>query len=378
MRRVITVVSILVVAIVVLLILGATLLNVNRFRPRLQTELQNKLGRPVTLGELHLHLIPFSIKVDGVTIGESPEFPSGHPFATAKDVYASAGLMSLIRGEPEVKELTLNQPQIELIKNAAGSWNFSTLGSAPAAQGAPPPTNAPAPQTQPSPAPNAPAETSKGFTLETLQINDGQIAMTDQRAKAPRSVYNHIDLKLTDFAPNKPFKFDAGVHVPGSGKGLVSFVGQAGPVPSGGSQVFPISGHLSLDGVSLAGVNNVAPGTIPPNTDASMSGAADVASSNGNIAAKGNLTLANAVVKGAKVDQPIESQFALTLNQQTNQIAISSGSVKIGPTAVSLAGTVDTGADALKTERSAGHQECFDYRTRAFGKFIWSWFECRR
>ena len=343
MRRIITVAVILVVALIVLLVLGVFFLNVNRFRPRIQTELQNKLGRPVTLGELHLHLIPFSIKVDGVTIGESTSFNSSHPFATAKDVYASASLMSLIKGEPQISNLTLNQPQIELIKNAAGAWNFSALGNA-APAGNPPaaPGNAPPPTTAPA-APTTPPAAQKGLTLNELKINDGQVAVTDQRAKSPRSVYNHVDLKLTDFAPNKPFHFDAGVHVPGSGKGLVSFVGQAGPLPTGNSQILPITGHLSLDDVSLAGINNVAPGTIPPNTDASTSGAADFASSNGTIAVKGNLNLNNPVVKGAKVNYPIETQYSVGLNQQNNQINISSASVKIGPTAVAMSGTVDSG-----------------------------------
>src|SRR6202012_1779043 len=105
-------------------------LNINKFRPRIQAELQNKLGRSVTLGELHLHLLPLSIKVDGLSVGEAPTFPSPNPFATAKEVYVSAGLFSLLRGEPQIKEVTLDDPQIELIRNAAGGWNFATLGTA--------------------------------------------------------------------------------------------------------------------------------------------------------------------------------------------------------------------------------------------------------
>src|SRR4051794_4866858 len=98
MRRLLIIFGIAIGAIVILLALGATLLNVNRFRPRIQAELQAKLGRPVTLGELHLHLFPFAVKADGLTIAESPAFGSGQPFATAQEVYASAGLFSLIEG----------------------------------------------------------------------------------------------------------------------------------------------------------------------------------------------------------------------------------------------------------------------------------------
>jgi AsmA protein len=219
MRRVIIILSVIVVVIVLLLVLGASLLNVNRFRPQIEAELQKKLGRPVTLGELHLHLLPFSIKVDSLSIAEAAGFPSSRPFATASEVYASAGLMSLIQGKPQIKDLTLNNPQIELIRNAQGTWNFSTLGSS-----------------------NS-SNQQNGLTLNELKITNGQLAVTDNHSKSPRTVYNHIDLTLTGFAPGKQFNFDADVHFPGPGKELLSFRGQAGPLATG-AEATPISGHI--------------------------------------------------------------------------------------------------------------------------------------
>ena len=92
MRRPVLILLIAVVVVIVAIILAASLLNVNKFRPRIQAELQAKLGRPVTLGELHLRLLPLSIRVDGLTIGQPVGWPSQYPFATAKEVYASAGV----------------------------------------------------------------------------------------------------------------------------------------------------------------------------------------------------------------------------------------------------------------------------------------------
>src|SRR5947209_13162629 len=129
MRRIFIVLSIAVVVLVLIVVIAVSVINVDHYRPQIQAQLQKSLGRPVTLGQLHLRLFPFSVKVDGLTIQESPAFPSGHPFATAKEVYVSAGLVSLLRGQPEIKALTLQQPQVELIRNAAGAWNFSDLGS---------------------------------------------------------------------------------------------------------------------------------------------------------------------------------------------------------------------------------------------------------
>ncbi|MBV8553400.1 MAG: AsmA family protein [Acidobacteriaceae bacterium] len=333
MRRLLIILGIAAAALICVFLLAASLLNVNKFRPRIQSEMQSKLNRPVTLGELHLHLFPLAIKVDGLTIAESPTFPSSRPFATAKEVYASASLMSLLHGEPQITDVTLDEPQIELIRNTAGIWNISILdGSAPnAASGA----NAASGSKEPA--------RQGGFTLNKLSVTNGQVAVTDEHSKAPRAIYNHIDLTLSDFAPGKPFDVAADVHVPGQGKELLSFRGAAGPLASGAAEITPVNGQLSIQEVSMAGLNSVAAGAIPPNTDAVASGNATITSGGGSIACKGNLTLDKAVIRGARVSYPIDTQYDLALSPKTDQIAIRSGSVKLGPTVLSIVGTVDSG-----------------------------------
>jgi AsmA protein len=327
MRRIWIVLSIVVAVVVILVIAFAMTLNVNKYRPRVQAELQNKLGRPVTLGELHLHLFPFSLGVDSLSIAESPAFPSTLPFVTAKEVYVSAGLLSLIRGEPQVNDITLNDPQIELIRNAAGAWNYSDIGGG-------------------STGNNRANKSSGGgtdLTLNHLKIVNGQVAITDQHAKSPRTVYNHIDVTMAGFAPGKRFNLDAEIHLPGPGKELLVFRGNAGPLAAGNTESTPVNGDISFEEVSLAGFNSVAAGTIPANTDASISGKANVASSNGNVGCKGNLTLTNVVVRGSKSSYPIDTQYDLSLTPSTDQIRISSASVKMGPTAVAISGAANSG-----------------------------------
>src|SRR5690348_13673881 len=101
MRRIL-IISVL--ALFVLLVIAVALLShsVDRFRPQIQAELQQKLNRQVTLGHLGLRLLPFSVKIDSFSVGEDPAFPTGKPFAQAKEVFVSAGLWSLIAGHPEV------------------------------------------------------------------------------------------------------------------------------------------------------------------------------------------------------------------------------------------------------------------------------------
>jgi AsmA protein len=324
MRRALIVFAIVVVAVVVLLVIAASLLNVNRFRPSIEAELQKKLNRPVTLGQMHLRLLPFSIKVDGLTIQESPAYSSTRPFATAKEVYVSAGLLSLIRGRPTIKALTLEDPQIELIRNASGTWNFSDLGG-----------DSKQPQT------NTGGNSTTQFTLDTLKIDNGQLAVTDEHSKTPRTVYNQIDLRLADFSPGKQFNVHGAAHFPGPGKETLAFSGKAGPLQSGNT---PVNGHLSIQQVSLTSLNAITNGMLSPNTNAVASGEADIAEQNGNISCKGNLNLADAAIGGKKVGYPIDAQYDLTINQASDHIQVNTGTVKLSSTAVSLTGGVDQSA----------------------------------
>ena len=160
--------------------------------------------------------------------------------------------------------------------------------------------------------------------------------------KSSRTVYNHIDLTMAGFAPGKPFDLDARSSHARSGKELLGFQGTVGPLAAGNTESTPVNGNISLQEVSLAGLNSIDAGSIPANTDASMSGTAKVATANGAIAVKGNLTVNDAVVRGAKVNYPVVTQYDLSLKPATDQLDISSASIKMGPTAVSISGTADS------------------------------------
>jgi AsmA-like C-terminal region len=74
-----------------------------------------------------------------------------------------------------------------------------------------------------------------------------------------------------------------------------------------------------------------------------MSGEANLASDDQNITCKGSLKLNNPVVRGAKVNYPIETQYDLALSRKQDQVQVRSGTVRAGATAVSLSGTINSG-----------------------------------
>src|SRR3954467_8382781 len=143
MRKALKFFAAILVLLVLVLLAAPFFLDVNRYHDRIQTQLQQKLGRQVSLGTMHLKLIPFAFRVENAVIGEDPNFGKGNNFAQANELYVTAALMPLLHGDVEIKSLELRQPKIELIKNAQGVWNFSSLtGTAPQQK------NQPQPQTQ--------------------------------------------------------------------------------------------------------------------------------------------------------------------------------------------------------------------------------------
>jgi len=334
-RRIAIGIAGLIVAILLLLFLSLSLIDINKFRPQMQAELQAKLNRPVTLGKMSLHLFPLSLQVNGFTVGEPAGFPPQPPFIQAAQVSASASLLSLFRGKPDIQNLTLLRPEVELLKNQAGVWNFSNLGAPPPTQAAQtPPANQPAPPPQESRSP--------AFTLNKLSIVDGQIAITDQQTKV-RSVYRHINLRLSNFGPQKRFTLAAEIHFPGPGKELLSFSGTAGPLATTPQDITPIDGKISIEQLSLSALHNIAPATIPANSNAELSGSTSITTQNLSHHCQGNLTLTNPTIQGKSIPYPIHVQYELAIHRTNEQITLQTSSVKIGPTVVTVTGTINAG-----------------------------------
>ncbi len=313
-------VAVLALVVLMAIAIGVLMGRVDSWRPRIQAELQDKLHRDVGIAHLSLKLLPLEIHVEGLTIGEANGFPQERPFAKANDVFVSAGLFSLLTGNPEVKDLILDKPQIELVRNGAGVWNYSSLGGNGSSQGS----------------------GKTALSLNLLEINDGQVGYTDELNKQPRNVYDHIDLKLTDFAPDKEFGLKLGVHLPGQGQQLVEFDGKAGPLKvASENAVPPIQGHLSIKQASLAAINQFNSGSLPPDTNAILSGEADIHSMADVVSAKGNLKMDDTVLKGAKMGYPINAIYDVEDDFEQKKVLIHSGNLQLGATSFAFAGDLN-------------------------------------
>ena len=128
MKRILKIAGIVVAILVVILIAIPFFINVNSFRPKIEATASEALGRQVKVGNLSLSILTGSVSADNISIAEDPAFGTT-PFVTAKSLKVGVEVWPLITSkEIRVTDITLEQPQITLLKTADGKWNFSSLG----------------------------------------------------------------------------------------------------------------------------------------------------------------------------------------------------------------------------------------------------------
>src|SRR5579859_4480028 len=341
MRKLAIAIAIILVLVVIVALVLPSVIDVNSYHDRIQAELQNKLGRPVTLGRLHLSILPLYFSAENPVIGEDPNFRTGRPFAEANEVDVSAALWPLLHKDVQISSLELKQPKIELVRNAQGVWNYSTLGHNPSQQiiqapRAPQPSQPEAGQTASG------NNSSQALSLQDLKITDGQIGLTDFQKRQSRAVYDHIDFRLLGYAPDRPFDFSVAAHLPGKGAQLIKLEGTAGPINNAQTANTPFNGSLSFSEVSLSGLQKFLNSASLENTDAIISGKTNLRSQAGKFDSDGSLKLDQPRVHGHELGYPISADYKVSDDLNADKINIEKGNLKLGSTPVDITGMMDT------------------------------------
>ncbi len=324
MRKVLIIVGIVIVLIVAAVGVFVATFNPNDYRATVQAKLEQQLDRKVSLGNMELGLFPLRFKVANLAVAEDPTFNSKLPFIQTQELSVSVKLLPLLSKSVEVDSLSLGRPNVELIKNAQGVWNFATLG-----------------QNAPAAAPSA-STSGQQFSLGELAIKDGQVAVTDLQDHKPRTVYDHINLTLTDFTPRAPFNLDASVHLPGSGNQEIRLQGKGGPLSHTDPASTPFKGTLELKGVVISGLQKFLQSPALVNTDGVLSGRTNIASESGKILASGQMNLDKPRLRGIDMGYPINADYDVSDDLTENVLRINKGAIKLGPTPLSITGIVNS------------------------------------
>jgi hypothetical protein len=152
--------------VVVLILLAAfivpALVNVNRYRSQVEARLQAETGKPVRIGHLALTFFPrASIRVDDFEMGNPKGFPQGD-FLKAKRIYAVVNAKDLLNRKVTITSLDLENPELHLLSNLQGKWNYQ---------------NPPRPPEQPGRSPGHPLFTMG--VVSSLRIEHGEWSMAN-------------------------------------------------------------------------------------------------------------------------------------------------------------------------------------------------------
>ena len=357
MRRIFIALGVVILVVIVGVAIFVATFDVNKYRSQIQSQLQQRIGRQVTLGDMHLKLFPPSFAVQDLAIADDPSFSPDAPFVKAKELDVSIKLLPLLHKQIEIDSLNLLQPNVNLIKNQGGQWNFASLGhspqiatTTPAQQPETTPQNSGKPkpaQPETSPKPNAGTTSStetaeQQFSLGELNIQDGQISLLDQAQSKTPSLYNHIDVTLKNFAMNTPFTVDATVHMAGAGAQDVKLQGQGGPLAQPDLSKTPFRGTLELKQVGITDFTKFLNSPALNGTDGVISGQTRINNDSGKLTAEGETNIQNVKVRGMELGYPVSLQYDLTDDMPTELITVRKLTMKLGPTPFEMTGTLET------------------------------------
>jgi AsmA protein len=331
MKRILKIIAILVAVLIVIAIAIPFFVDANTFRPKLESELTGALGRQVNVGNLSLSIFSGSVSADNISIADDPHF-SKSPFVQAKELKVGVELWPLIFSKKlNVTELTLNQPEISLVKSENGEkWNFSSLGG----------QNASAPQ--PAAASSSPTSSSPGtnpnLSVAKLNVSDGRLTVSRAGSSEKPRVYDKVNIEVSNFSFDSSFPFQMTADLPAGG--TLKLDGKAGPIDSTDAAMTPLEAKISIQKMNLA-----ASGFIDP--AAGISGIADfdgsVTSDGHEAKTTGMLKATNlqVVAKGSPAGRPVEVNYTVVHNIAKEAGTIPKCDVSMGKAVAHMTGTYD-------------------------------------
>ena len=333
MNKTLKIVLIVVGVLVVLVLVAPFLIPVNQFRPTIEEKASAALGRKVQLGNISLSLISGSLSAEALSIGDDPKFSSA-PFLTAKSLNVGVEIMPLIFSKTlNVTGVTIASPQVTLLRNAAGQWNYSSLGASAAKSQA-----KKAPAEKPSGTSNAAEEVS----VKKLTLTDGSIIVGSTNSQK-RSTYDHVNVTASDVSLTSKFPVTVTADLPSGGKFKLD--GTFGPVDEADTALTPLNAKLNVAGLNLASTGFL-------DSSAGLGGLVDLdgnlSSQGGEAQTKGTVKLSKAllVAGGSPAGVPVTVNFNTKYNLRKNSGVLQPSTLNIGSAAAHLNGTYESAGEA--------------------------------
>jgi len=328
MKRALKWIAIVIAVLVVIALALPFLINVNSFRPQIESDLADALGRQVTVGNLSLSILSGSVAADDIAIADDPAF-ANTPFIRAKELKVGVELMPLIFSKQlHVTELTLTEPQITLLRAPSGRWNYSTLGASAASKPTPTSSN---------------NSFEQNLSVGELSIKDGQVSIVETKAPAKAHVYDKVNIEVKSFSFTSQFPFTLSAGLPGGG--TLELDGTAGPIGATDAAQTPLQAKLEIKKLDLGKSGFVEPST-------GLAGVADfdgsVKSDGHQVESTGDMT-ADALKlspKGTPAKSAVKLHYATAYELLKQTGSLTQGDVSVGKAVAKLGGSYDLSGES--------------------------------
>ncbi|HYW67686.1 MAG TPA: AsmA family protein [Candidatus Dormibacteraeota bacterium] len=327
-------IAIAIVVVILILFVLPFLIPVDKFRPTIEEKASAALGRKVELGNLSLSIIRASVGIDNLSVSDDPKYNSG-PFLTASSVRVGVELLPLIFSKKvNVTEIVIDKPQVTLLKDPSGRWNFSSIGG-----------NAPAEPKKAEPGGSS-SNAAESLSIGRLELKDGQITIGNTNSKK-RSVYAPVDLKASNVSTTSQVPIVFSIGLPGGG--TMKIDGKVGPVDAQDAAFTPQDVKLTISALDLGKTGFLDPslglgGTVDMN--------ANLSSHNGEMSTKGSLKLSKAmlIAGGNPAGVPVVLDFDTKYDMAKGAGVLNPSTVSIGNAKSHLNGTYKSEGDEFAVD----------------------------
>lgn len=296
--------------------------NANTFRPLLETQLTAALGRQVKLGDLSLSLFSGSLVANDLSIAGDPKF-SARPFLVAKQLRIGVEMKPLLLSRQlVVRSFAAEAPEIDLVRAADGTWNFSTLGRGGAGR------------TETAGHPSA----FPNLTVGLIAIKDGRALVESLPAHGQPRVYEHLNATIEQFSFAKAFPYKLSASLPGDG--TVTLTGTAGPLNQQDTAATAMEAQVTvkhLDPVAAGFLDSAVGVSMLADVDAHAVSNGVTLTSQGTVHAERLVLLKG----GSPAPKPVELTYHITHTLKDNSGRLQDLAVKAGNVAAHVAGTYD-------------------------------------
>lgn len=221
---------------------------VNKNKDLILSQIEKQVERKVEVESMGINIWGgLGFKLSEFKLEDDRQFSSEN-FIEAQDLVVTLKILPLLKKQIEIKKVILIEPEISIIKNKSGTYNFESLSSK---------EKTPEPKTGKGPI--------EDFTISLADISNGKINYTDLE-KGSSIQIKKINLNSKNISLNKPVEFDLSIALFSENQNIFvrGDIGPIGEIPDFATT--RINTNIEIEGLNIAEVEKNFPqikGLIP-------------------------------------------------------------------------------------------------------------------